>query len=387
MWRQAFASCLIPAFLMTAATSSRVTSPFLTPENRAIVQSVFKNTPNKSDEEFMVRGYYESLADNSRFNSLQNDGFRSQPPSWSKLEDTDAIRLVMDLRTKELVPSKETIVNGKLIRTNRWGIRDTETNLEKPKDTIRIAILGASHEMGYGVNNGEVFADLLEIKLDQEFWAASGRHVEILNFAMNHYSPLAHVEVMKRKVVRFHPDAILLFAHPEDVGVTMRLFAQALRQGVQPDYQFLVDLARKADIDQKTPRSIAERRLISHWPSMIEWAYREIANECQKRGIRPVWVLQQQILSDSSSPDAVRLTEMARNAGYTVLTLEGVYKGPDPNTLVVAPWDAHPNALGHQMLAQGLFLRLKNLDFLKPPFPPGKAVTERHNARAAAKSY
>jgi hypothetical protein len=360
-WKTAAVHCLIPGLVIAGATSSRATALVLPREGQEIVESIYKNTPNKSDEEFMVRGYYEDLADTSRFQTLLNDAFRKQPKDWIRLEDTHALRQVADFRTQELVPSVETTVNGKLVRTNRAGMRDNEVELVKPPGTVRIAVLGASHEMGFGVNNGEVASDLLEAQLNSSLHGKSDNRVEVLNFACNHYSPVAQVEVMKRKVLGFHPDMVLMFSHREDVGVTMRLFAQALRQGADPSgFPFLAGIAAKADVSAKTPRSIAERRLIPYWPEMIAWAFREVSSECRRNGVQPVWVLQESIYPESSV-DAERLIGYAKDAGFTVITMKGVFDGHDPEKLVVAPWDAHPNADGHRLIAETLYRKLSTL--------------------------
>lgn len=352
-WRRAFASCFLPAVLMVASTSSHVTSRILPPEGQAIAESVFQTRPNKSDEEFMVRGYYEDLADTTRFQTLLNDGFRNQPADWVKLEDTPAVRPVRDLRVEELVPSLETVVNGKRIITNRWGMRSPEIDPENPGRAVRIAVLGASHEMGYGVDHGESFSDLLSAKLNSGREPGS-RPVEVLNFAMNHYSPVAQVEVVKRKVLQFKPDSVLFFAHREDVGVVMRLFGAALRQGVQPEYPYLANLAREAGIGERTPRSIAERKLIPHWAGMIEWAYREVAQDLLEHGITPVWVLQEGVYPHQGADEAFRMRAMAKSAGFEIWALDGVFHGHDPADLIVAPWDTHPNAAGHRLIAEKL---------------------------------
>ncbi len=363
-WREAVAYCCIPAALMVGSTSGHVTSRLFSAEGQAIAASVFETRPNKSDEEFMVRGYYEDLADTSRFQTLLNDAFRNQPADWVNLEDTPAIRLVNDLRVEELVPSRETIVNGKRIAVNRHGMRDSDYDPANPDNALRIAVLGASHEMGYGVDQGETFSDLLEAKLSSSR-APGSRPIEVLNFAVNHYSPVAQVEVVKRKVLAFRPDAALFFAHREDVHIVMRYFAAALRQGVTlEEYPALERIAARAGIGAKTARFIAERKLIPYWPQMIEWAYGEIGRNFREQGIVPVWVLQEGVYPGKGSDESGRMEKWARQAGFEVWTMEDVFQGADPESLIVAPWDWHPNAEGHRMISEELYRLIESTDLI-----------------------
>lgn len=53
------------------------------------------------------------------------------------------------------------------------------------------------------------------------------------------------------------------------------------------------------------------------------------------------------------------ITNMVRMAGFFVISLERAYDGWDRSPLNLAPWDNHPNAKAHELLAQQLFNKLK----------------------------
>ena len=48
------------------------------------------------------------------------------------------------------------------------------------------------------------------------------------------------------------------------------------------------------------------------------------------------------------------LGRLAREAGFVTVDLTDVYGDESPDLLRVAPWDMHPNALGHRMIADGI---------------------------------
>ena len=50
---------------------------------------------------------------------------------------------------------------------------------------------------------------------------------------------------------------------------------------------------------------------------------------------------------------------MIGQAGFTVFDLRDVYAGYKPQSLQVAPWDWHPNPLGHRIIAERLERDLK----------------------------
>jgi hypothetical protein len=54
-----------------------------------------------------------------------------------------------------------------------------------------------------------------------------------------------------------------------------------------------------------------------------------------------------------------RQMEMAREAGFVVLDLTAAYdRVEDFPSIWIAPWDSHPNAEGHRMLAEELYAQL-----------------------------
>jgi hypothetical protein len=357
--RGALARSLVPFAAVYALSSSHVYER-LPRELAVVLRSLGDSAPNKSDEEFMVRGYYENLMDVGRFNALLSGELMARPADWRLLEDTEAVVVVHDQRTKALAPNARIRINGKIFATNSWGMRDAEYSPAKPEHTTRIALLGSSLVMGWGVNDGEAFESLVEERLDRELSAESGRRFEILNFAVNGYSPLAQVEVMRQEVARFRPDAVVLVGHPEDPFFTIHGFAKSLRIGVVPEDEFLREVAERAEVGAKTPERWAERRLEPHAPELIGWAFREIAAAARRAGAAPLYVHLPGVLQRGSGADDEALIGLARQAGFATVALFDAYGDGDRKELVVAPWDAHPNAAGHAAIAEAFYRALRS---------------------------
>jgi hypothetical protein len=106
----------------------------------------------------------------------------------------DPIRPVKDFRLSEALPSVHLRAYDTDFRTNRWGLRDQDYEQARPAGTVRMALLGSSNVMGWGVRQEDLFETILEERLNREFSTfAPIAQFEILNFAFRSYSPLSQL--------------------------------------------------------------------------------------------------------------------------------------------------------------------------------------------------
>jgi len=362
----AMRSCFVPAALLLGIASgvgwARVGPPI-----SQWVQAMGETRPNVSDGEFLVQGYYEDLMDVSRFNALLNEAYMSVPASWVRFDDSPA-RIPLDgFLAQGLAPSQRVQVNDFVIETNRHGMRDREYEATKPPGTLRVAMLGSSVLMGWGVENDESFEARLEERLNRER-AADGVRYELLNFGVNGYSPTSAWMVLRDKALAFQPDAVVLIAHTEDRVLSVFRLSEALRKGYALPDPYLAELGARAGVDTRTPERWASRRLAPHADEIIGWSYARIAETCRERGIEPIWVFVPTLSEGDGRGDAAtRLRQHAEAAGFRTVVLDDLYEGVALESLFVAPWDQHPNAEGHERIAEGLFRALMGVD---PPGPP-----------------
>jgi hypothetical protein len=350
---------VLPLLSVSVVTSGRVVRR-LGPEAEIIVASLGSTKPNTADQAQMERGYYDDLMDVSRFNAQLNESLTSQPADWKKLEDTDAQQPTNDHRINELVPSKHTIINEKRVTTNRWGMRDKDYELQKAPGTYRVAIIGSSHVMGWGVHDERMFEPLLEERLNRELAQKPWDKYEILNFGMNGYDPVAQITTVDKKVAPFKPDAVWMVSHANDGFWIMNRFARAVRKKTPPPYELMQKIQKEADLDEHTPDLHAQRKLTPYLKDILRWSYQEIADRSREMGAQPVWIFMPGVLERGElTEQAKELVQMAKNAGFVTMILPtSIYKNETADKLGVAPWDAHPNAYGHELLAEGIYERL-----------------------------
>ncbi len=106
----------------------------------------------------------------------------------------------------KLKPNLNTIFKTKTFTTNSLGFRNRELELNKPSDKIRIAVLGRSITMGAGVNDYEVYTDVLQNQLDQ--WKPDS--YEIINCAVGAHNIKQMFMYYETYVAKLNPDIILI---------------------------------------------------------------------------------------------------------------------------------------------------------------------------------
>jgi hypothetical protein len=94
--------------------------------------------------------------------------------------------------------------------------------------------------------------------------------------------------------------------------------------------------------------------------------YRGLVEECRARGILPVWVYLPMPGIVEVSIKSSEVVSVASEAGFVVLNLADWADGYAPGDVKLTPADHHPNARGHQVIAERLFTALRRRPDLLP---------------------
>jgi hypothetical protein len=253
---------------------------------------------------------------------------------------------------------------GRTFRTNRWGMRDQDYAQLPPPGTYRIALLGQSYVAGDGVSDGQTFETLAEDRLNAE----RGRraHVEILNFAVGSFSVLQQLLLLDR-VLTFHPDAVYLVGGPGDGERALLHLVQQQRRGVEPPWDYLRDVLRRSGVTPEMRETAALVRLRPYRDSILTWTYERIVEACRQHHVRPAWIYLTLPEPSPSREEPAVLVARARAAGFATADWEDVYAGHDFKALQASPWDFHPNAEGHRLIAQRFYRELTENSELAVP--------------------
>ncbi|HEY2158705.1 MAG TPA: hypothetical protein VGH33_23945, partial [Isosphaeraceae bacterium] len=123
--------------------------------------------PNSADAEAGAGGYYEGLIEGVEVAT----GTRSElslcllgkPVEWVRFQAANVSRPTLrDFLQFELIPGLDKTLYGRRFTINRHGMRDRDYTVAKPAGTFRIALLGSSIDMGWGVGDDESYENLLE---------------------------------------------------------------------------------------------------------------------------------------------------------------------------------------------------------------------------------
>jgi lysophospholipase L1-like esterase len=124
-------------------------------------------------------------------------------PTASRPPVPEAWRELPDLRTKGDLsrPNLRARNAGALYETNSAGFRGRERTPEKPPGGFRIALIGDSIAMGWGVAEADSYAARLEASLGAPF--------EVLNFGVAGLDALESVERYHAQALAFAPDLVI----------------------------------------------------------------------------------------------------------------------------------------------------------------------------------
>lgn len=359
---------------------------------RTAMQAVRTSDLERNDRESGIPGYYEGLIGGG---SGSAQGARSElsirlhgkPAQWTRDNARDITRrLSGDFLQFDLVPNQDKVFLGRPFTTNPQGQRDHPYTIEKPPGTFRIAVLGSSMDMGWGVRVEETYVNLLEGWLN-EHAAKRGlnRRFEVVNFAVAAYAPLQRLESYRRKARAYDPDMVIYSATLLDLRLTEIHLCDLYSDGVKDlRYGFLRRIVAESGLTEADFRRDADGRLLSKEPikhklrprfwSIYDGVLGTLAADCRSEGRLLACVIVPRVGS-ADAPDAraetiARLRGIAAHHAVPLFDLCATFDNMDPSQLEIAAWDDHPNAEGHRRLFLALARHLvKDSTFYETLFP------------------
>jgi lysophospholipase L1-like esterase len=295
-----------------------------------------------------------------------------RPKSWLDVQGSGLGRFTGDFLQSELMPSFVSFTSHGTIQTNRWGMRDRDYEKQRPANTYRIALLGASSVMGWGVGDDQTFESLLERRLNQDNPSQIAKF-EILNFAVAGYQPPQQLPVLS-KAFAFEPNALFFVATGREGSRAAAYLAEVIQKRISIPYSELRSLVSRAGITSDMSETLILRRLIPFRRELLAWIYQRIADESRSRNIRPLFIFLPQVREGNWVEETPEILKTATEAGFKIIDLSDVYKKHGVNAIRLAEWDEHPNSLGHELIAERLYEELKSQQ-LRGLFDP-KLVSE-----------
>jgi hypothetical protein len=289
-----------------------------------------------------------------------------KPSDWVRFHAANVSNpLETDPLLFELQPNLHRTLFGQPFKTNSHGLRDREYTVAKPPGVFRIALLGSSIDMGWGIGTEETYVKRLEDWLNTHAARCHlARRFEVINFAVAAYSPMQRLESFRRKAVAFDPDMVLYSATLLDIRLIEIYICDLIQSDVHLPEGFLSaaiesagvggdDLKRKPDGRLANKGSI-KAKLQPHYWELYDTTLGQLADDCSTLGV-PLACLIIPRVGKADAPKlraepVARLRAIAAHHNITVFDLTGTFDNDESDTLEIAAWDDHPNALGHQRL-------------------------------------
>jgi hypothetical protein len=335
---------------------------------------------NTIDEGRLERGYYEELADVSRFADEVAALNAAAPADWGQ---DPARRRRGDFLVTDHHPNAAGTYKGAWMTTNSWGMRDREYARKKPAGVYRIALVGSSIDMGYGVGDGEVYSTLVEERLNR---LLPETKVEILNFAVAGYSPFQKLATVEQKVLDFEPDALFYAVQPNEFQWMHRNLNRVPSLDLIP-YAPLREALEENGIDLAHDDQRLEPILRRYARPHQEFVLNRVA-EIGRRHRMPVYMLLVPNTYLRERPVEFEMLErMATEAGLRIVDLSEAFDDvSDRSSLYLTPFDRHPNRRGHRLLAERLERELRDrwLSDMRPANSPRQRPTASGAASSAA---
>ena len=329
-----------------------------------VLHNVRMGELNRRDAALLQQGYYENLNANN-FSSQLWDVYAAKPKDWAYVWQTDAADFRPTFQRVHLLPSRSVLFNGQHLTTNSHGMRDREYTVAKPDDVIRIALLGPSYVMGDGVADEHVFDNLVEDRLNSERPPEMPR-IEILNFAVSALSPTQQLYILENTVPAFDPDVVVLVSEMQNDLEASEHLGALLREEIPIPYDFMKEIGARAQVEPWIPKADANRRTAPFAEELVEKTYLAFGEAARARGYRTYWLYLPMPQRLETREEVESLFQWAEAAGMETMDLVELWHGRDLTKLRVAPWDRHPNADGHRIMAEGLYRVLSAPGVLEP---------------------
>ncbi len=345
------------AMLALIVVSVEGVSTSIGPQIATFVHSLRSGQLSRLDTAKLERGYYESLLAVNSFNSQLWEVYSKKPANWLDVNSANLKRFVPGFTRNELIPSFVSNTKYGTISINRFGMRDQDYAEKPAAGTYRAMLLGASSVMGWGVSDGQTFEALVEQRLNAKPPVPGFARFELLNMGIPGYDPPQQM-VMVDRAVEFGPHAVYFVATGREISRSVRNLVTATLDRLEIPYPQLRKFVQAAGIHADMDEASAVKALMPHGPQILATVYGYIADKARMHDAVPVWIFLPQVRSGAWEEETAETVRIAETAGFVVIDMEDIYRPHDYTKLRVAEWDDHPNAAGHQLIAERLHAEL-----------------------------
>jgi hypothetical protein len=289
-------------------------------------------------------------------------------------------------------PNAEYMDNryGIPVKRNSKGWRDYEYAYEKEEGVFRIVALGDSVLNAHGVPQEDVYAKVLERKLNER---ESG-HFEVIMLSLGALNTMHEAHLLEVEGVKYDPNMVLvgyimndpvggpvktIRDPPTGVGYKIKLFfkqsslllhswqlvKRTAWQVMGWDLRFDAGGGHeKLESDYYTEIHNDEKS----WQNVVEGFTKigRIASERQIPGVVVIFPLLHRFAEYPWTELHAKVAEAAKREGLVVFDLVPTFSGIDEKEVRLGPGDyIHPNSIGHRLVGEAVYDFLQNQGFVE----------------------
>lgn len=251
---------------------------------------------------------------------------------------------------------------SKNVTLNKFGYRDFEYEMIKPRDVYRIYVLGDSYTYGWYINDfNKSYPKILENVLKK---SDSTKKIEVINASRPGYNFKAETERFINEGVLFQPDMVIVGINPLDLATTefppkftSSKFLKSLRL-----YWITLGALERRRVALKTYKEIQDTyRPGSEKYQKVEEAFKKLKNLTESVGAElDIVVFPQYSPSKPNGKYAFEfyhnsVSNIGKKLNIKIIDLLGLLESvKDKKTLVLNPTDPHPSELLNEIVGNFL---------------------------------
>ncbi len=267
----------------------------------------------------------------------------------------------------EHIPNTEAFLYGVDVKINSYGFRDNEYSLKKQDNTYRILILGDSFTLGWGVPIDDAYSKALEKMLNENI---KGKKFEVINTALGNYNTQMEYELLKEKGIQFQPDMVIVGYYPNDPELTVKFDDKGISTFVKRHsyiYVFFWDRITKLQTRIQLAGNNGPYTGYVHnlykgdfeGRKIMESSLNGIIDLSKKNNATPVVAVLPQFFGKFEDYEFKEIYPAVSNitTGKNVLAIDMLpyFKNHEVRDVIVSFEDAHPNKLGHSIIAKAIY--------------------------------
>jgi len=321
---------------------------------------------NAADRENQFKGYYERiLSERNLLTTPLEEIELEKPDDWRHIYTYDAVEWTGDLIEKKLKPDLGFAFKGSYFETNSLGLRDHPVDHQGDEEIFRMVLLGGSIEMGSGVTTEETYENLAEVMLNEEQVYPSYKGVEIVNLSAPGLHLPQQIARVDRMVPQFNPDAVIYTCHSNEMRRFITKLHRIYADTIDVDYQYMNDLYEELDLPRNVAPALFKKRMAPVSFDAMEWGLTYIKDQIISMNALPIWMFVPSLDGEYNLDEDEMLFQLAEDLGFYILDLRNYGGKLKEEDLVLSPWDKHPNALAHQLMADKMFKEILENEVLK----------------------